>query len=990
MKKYLLLLVSLLGLMLVGFSSCKDKEEAPYGKVSKTQVDFKNEASKLKISVSTNVEGWTAKSADSWCKARAIGGSTLEISVEANTDQKVRETSVSLTFGNIVEKVKVRQLGMEATILVDQTFFNVDPVGGALNFVVTANVDVEIKTPDWIVKSEQKLKAETVETPYTYQIATNKGDVERRGSIEIIEISKDASRPEPKKVLLSVTQRGLGAYTAGSGNDIKGDIKVPVARGTDTSHQDANSDITKSFDGNYETMYHSKWARTPGYFPITLTYYFAKAEEIDYLLYVPRQSGNDNGNFLETDIQISEDGTNFKPFKTQPFNGTKTPQRVDFDKTMTLMAVRFIVKKGAGDDIGFASCSEMEFYRKNPENFNPLTLFADEICSKLKDGVTDEEIQKCPYPFFRNLAFYMKQGKYKTEFRIDKFEAYPHPHIQAATHQTNAYSLLDNPTGIAVQPGENLVVMVGDTHGYEGLSIRVQDLDKPGGDGFYDAVQYPLHRGLNKIKIGKGGLVYVMYHTSTLEEAKKAKPIEIHFASGTVNGYFDSQNPNHEGRFHELLNGATNKFFDVIGRYAHLTFPTQRFLSNTKDGKKLIDLYDTIVKSEQELLGLYKPDTKYQPFQNRMYLHVMYRSYMYATWYHTAYNDTTLEGLTDDTRLMSQCWGPAHEIGHCNQTRPAILWRGMTEVTTNIKSEYIQTSIFKQESRLQKEDMGDYKSRYGKAMTQIMAAKKPHNWFDEQYIAPAGSNEGGGSAPEEEGGNKPKADNYCRARPQQALTPKGGGDVFCKLVPFWQLELYFGKVLGRSPSVTEDKSGFYPDLYEMARGFNHTNLPSPAEQQLKFTVLASKAAKADLTEFFEAWGFFIPLHAHIGDYSNDCMYITQEMIDKTKAEIKSLGYEAPKYKLQYITDLNLSAYRNGSEVVAGGPARISGNQITINNWHHVTVFEVLNAKKEVFFISDGKNKAGSEASFRLPGGWRAGYTINAVSVTGKRTPVPTK
>ena len=73
------------------------------------------------------------------------------------------------------------------------------------------------------------------------------------------------------------------------------------------------------------------------------------------------------------------------------------------------------------------------------------------------------------------------------------------------------------------------------------------------------------------------GLVYVMYHTKTLEDAETAQPVKIHFASGTVNGYFDSQKEEHQGRWSELLGKATDKYFDVVGKYAHLTFETNDF-----------------------------------------------------------------------------------------------------------------------------------------------------------------------------------------------------------------------------------------------------------------------------------------------------------------------------------------------------------------------------------------------------------------------------
>ena len=254
-----------------------------------------------------------------------------------------------------------------------------------------------------------------------------------------------------------------------------------------------------------------------------------------------------------------------------------------------------------------------------------------------------------------------------------------------------------------MKEGETLVVMVGDTHG-QNIGMKVQNLDVPGGDGF-GGVTYPLYRGINKLTMTGKGLVYVMYHTKTLEDAETAQPVKIHFASGTVNGYFDSQKEEHQGRWSELLGKATDKYFDVVGKYAHLTFETNDFRKYVStNGNELIDLYDKIAHSEMQLLGLEKYD---KMFKNRIYLNVMYHSFMYATAYHTAYNQSTMGDVCDPNVLKTTgCWGPAHEIGHCNQTRPGVKWIGLTEVTNNIMSEYVQTTIFGQPSRIQTEDMG--------------------------------------------------------------------------------------------------------------------------------------------------------------------------------------------------------------------------------------------------------------------------------------------
>lgn len=141
----------------------------------------------------------------------------------------------------------------------------------------------------------------------------------------------------------------------------------------------------------------------------------------------------------------------------------------------------------------------------------------------------------------------------------------------------------------------------------------------------------------------------------------------------------------------------------------------------TPDGKALIDAYDLLVNSEMEFMGLYRYD---KVFRNRMYFNVMYHSYMYATWYHTAYHDDTLQQLCDVNKFKAAPWGPAHEVGHCNQTRPGFKWLGTTEVTNNVMSLYIQTSVFDRPSRLQTENMGNgIRNRYSKAWTSLVAPR---------------------------------------------------------------------------------------------------------------------------------------------------------------------------------------------------------------------------------------------------------------------------
>ena len=947
MRRIYLLLLFLIPLSLLAACSSDDEIAIATLEISKTTVDFKSEASEQSLTITTNAVAWTAQSDKSWCRP-SIVGKLLKISVDQSDERLVREATVSVTADGLSKTIRVRQLGYEAAILIDQQAFEVPAVGAQIKFAVTTNVEVEPVLSDWIVEAPKTRSAEMVTTDYCYSVRASILDNKRQGTIVFTEkLPEDATENDvPVSATVSVTQHGLNEYNADTGEDIKGDIKLKVKDGTASSFQDGG-EIEKSFDGDYSTIYHSSWNNSgSNYFPITLTYNLEEVSDVDYLVYYPRTDGA-NGKFKEVEIQYSEDGSAFTPLADKDFLGSASATKVLFDAPVRAKSFRFIVKTGAGDGQGFASCAEMEFYAKNPEAFDYSTLFADETCSELKAGITEADIEKCEFPFFKNLAYYMFKDKYDRNFRVEDYKAFPNPDIQSETHKTNPYSLLDNPTGISVKEGETLVVMVGDTHG-QNIGMKVQNLDVPGGDGF-GGVTYPLYRGINKLTMTGKGLVYVMYHTKTLENAETAQPVKIHFASGTVNGYFDSQKEEHQGRWSELLGKATDKYFDVVGKYAHLTFETNDFRKYVStNGNELIDLYDKIAHSEMQLLGLEKYD---KMFKNRIYLNVMYHSFMYATAYHTAYNQSTMGDVCDPNVLKTTgCWGPAHEIGHCNQTRPGVKWIGLTEVTNNIMSEYVQTTIFGQPSRIQTEDMGAvYRNRYSKAWNGIIVPKASHADFK----------------------NLDDSD-----------------DVFCKLVPFWQLELYFGKVLGRTPLQQSDRGGFYPDVFEYARTKDYGGM-SEGQIQMDFVYNCCVAAQVNLLDFFEKWGFLTPVDRSIEDYDTKTLKVTEEMVDELKKKVENLGYDKlQNIALEYISDNTWGLYKNKPEVISGTNATRSGNTITIKNWQNVVAYEVKDQTGKLVFVSSGETTSSTTDMFTLSGNWDSSYKLYAVSAAGKRTEIP--
>lgn len=478
------------------------------------------------------------------------------------------------------------------------------------------------------------------------------------------------------------------------------------------------------------------------------------------------------------------------------------------------------------------------------------SVFTDASCSELMPGVTEATISRITDPVYKAIAMGLHNETYDTEFRTQEFKAWQHPDEMAGRNKTAKYSRLDNPTGIYVEKGSTLTVMVGDIQ--EGVSINLQTIDlSPEGE----RVTYQISEGRNDIAVKENGLVYVMYHTYLgIEPA-----VKMNFATGKVNGYFDSQKHG-KSDWTRLLNAAVGPYFDVLGKYAHLTFPVVSFKKFTPDGMALIDKFDEMVYLEMDFMGLVKYN---KMFRNRMYFRAAYDTHMWAGDYETGYdfnpNDANNHGTMGTLcrfNTTSSIWGPAHEVGHVNQTRPGLKWHGTTEVTNNIFSLHIQTS-FGFTSRLQ--DSGDY-NKY-------------------VFNAGAGTIVGGQKAHVEV-------------------------DVWEKLIPFWQLKLYLVDVLG--------KTDFYKDLYEHYRVTPTLGSATLTDgvYQLDFVRQVCRVANLDLTDFFETWGFLRAIDLVIGDYGDQRFTITQKQVDDLKAEIAAANYPKPAHNnIHHITDNTVADFR---------------------------------------------------------------------------------
>lgn len=911
MKKLNTLLAFVLTAICI-LSACSDDETKapPFLEISKESINFRQTANVSELEFKTNaetVEAIVGQGGNGWCDVSVLHNADtklLKVTVSENSEIDLRSTIVDINAGGVKKTIAVCQMGQRPTILVSEKSFSLSHQDTTITMEVISNCEFEIvHDAEWINKTELTKGMDS--TMYAFRIDRHPGIETRSQEIVFREAYGDA------EAKVYVEQQSQDDYTGGDPSTITGDIMLTVARSRTSSYQNGEG-IEKSHDGDKETIYHSAWNNSAAnYFPITLEYEFDNEPSIDYLVYYPRQSGS-NGNFKEVEIWIStEENPTFVKAVDHDFKGSGSAAKVELGQSYVKpTAVKFVVKSGAGDRVGFASCSEMEFYRKNPDAFDPLTIFTDEVCTELRSDVTQEMIDTISAPYFKTMAQYMLDDRYPRDFRIADYKAYRHPDIMANINKTSPYSLRDNPTGIYFKAGEEVVIMMGDTHGAS-VSLQVQNL----AEGF-GGNSYPLSRGLNKFTVSKEGLGYIMYFTDTAQE----ETVKIHIASGTVQGYYDPDK--HDlAKWNKMLNNSSHPYIDVLGKFSHLTYPVESFKNYCSDINRLVQVYDSIVYIEHQLMGLYKYE---KLFDNRMYFHVVYGdSYMYATSYRTAYHEGTLSELCDPNKLRSgSIWGPAHEVGHCNQTRPGLKWPGMTEVTNNIHSLNVQ-STFGNPTRLQAEDLGGtHPNRYQLGFTEIIAAKLPHNKH---------------------------------------------GDVFCKLIPFWQLQLY-AKHVKRAPD-------FYADLHEMVR--TNPDLNQGGANQLQFVRWACDVMHEDLTDFFEAWGFLTPVDFEIDDYGISRFTVTESQIAETKNYIASKGYSKPDRIIQYMHDDAIEAFKAGSSIGIGNASK-NGRTISMTNWKNVAVYEVYSGN-EMKMISHFN-------TFTLPQDY-PDLRIIAIGVTGSKTAV---
>lgn len=713
----------------------------------------------------------------------------------------------------------------------------------------------------------------------------------------------------------------------------------PLADGSYASNFQTGEDITKSFDGNMSTLYHSSYAKTASQWPITLMYKFDGTTPISFLRYYPRQDGGTNGNLGNVEISYSTaaDPNTFITLATENWMQNNDPKTVTFAQTIQPQFIRILVKDGYN---GFASVAEMQFFQKasNPVDIEDYAnIFTDQLFTNLQPGVTQRDIDAVTSPFFRALAQCIFNGTYSKKDRYNTYRSYVTPAAISSMYKVGTYDLYENPTGILFSGDTNTVVFAKGIPADVQVYLKVRDFEK---EGSTVEASVPLTNGINIVKLGTRGLGYIAYYSNRTDLPN----IEVNIPTGYINGVYKTMSTTSA----EWKTISERDFYtkvDILGHYAHLVTDRNALVSQNPDGPQaLIDKYDIVQKNQLDQIGIYKYNKK---LENHMFvLHESSGGYFAGG--QGVHLDLSwgVPNILAPTKL--DVWGIAHEMGHINQIRPDIKWAGTTEVTVNLYSSLayyhlVQTPVMPRTPlELNEAAKTDFPqvvgNRYGEFFKYVLIGKQ---------------------------------------NPQGFTTD----DAFRRLVPFWQLNAYYSlsgaakgaPVYPYDMDMTDeatntyvptelngiDYARWYATVVNKSQQTNSTGL-SHGQLAMNFLKNVADAVQEDLTDFFIKSGFLTPFDQDINDYGMKRYTVTQQMVDETIAYIKGKGYPQPVSPvLNYISANSIDIYKNrlplsGTTGAGAAPftnAKGTFIQVETAKWPNAVAFETYDANKNLISVS---------------------------------------
>ena len=990
-------IIGILALALLAFSCVKEKTEelAPgtfyidtdtYGTIGLDQ-----NKQLFVIPVKTNIaeSEWTISSSEEWCKAgysiNAEKG--LMIAVDDNTDkEKERSAQVSVQAGSNAYTLKVIQLGYGPAIIV--TNVSVGPEGGEVVLNIVSNVEIDeapLSKPsfnredgeNWIVY-QGKTKAFATSS-YSYMVDMNELPDKREAKVSVK--AKDPADAEADKECL-ITQSSISVTATEIFSSTKVNVLSAKANQDDPNYSGHPEALV---DGNYGTFYHSPAGVGGTVFPVVWEFEFFGDQRIDYINIMHRgyQAYGDHwrGQIGSFNVYYKTAGSDYTFSQKFDFGGKGGYQTASLSQPIENATwVKIEIEDGDPSSVSYTdgryiACAEVEFFTSNRMDVNNWIsrIFKDPSCSELKDGVTKKDIIQMnavsPY-LATNVAIPLLNGTYnenEKDFRIHSYEPYSDSHVNKDLVM-QFYTSMDNPTGIEVKSGKDIIVCVDKIPANQTVSLRIYgEADEYGpnygGGGETESInqETQLQEGVNTVRITADGMAYVMNMVPVDNRAAIStfQNVKVHIlpGCGTVQGYFDPARHS-DDRYKELLNKCTYPYFLVKGEKCMFLFHTNQLRSDWPSSiRSGIGVWDDIVRWQHELMGL----DKVKWFNNHMMAVTSSNPdvYMNATNRRVQFGVSTIKEIGSREKMQEgtgqgNIWGPAHEMGHVNQM--AINWRSTTESSNNLFSNYCVMKL-----------AGD-------------TFYTDKRWSRGKTI-------------------KDLAEDYAAGKPWAVLGTGNyqGEDPELHMRMNWQLWNYYQNC--------GYKSDFFPALFAYFRDGHQLPNQSAMDYygrvenaglcQLEYYEACCKVAGQDLTDFFDAWGFFRTIDQTYSQYGETKYTVTDIMINASKARVRDM--KLPKAApIQYLEDRTKHGGETFSEMgywtqfkdkvtISKSPkATVNGRKVSLTDCDQAVAVELRRGTAETGDLLYFANLFNFEvpASVSL-----SGNTLWAVQYDGKRVKV---
>ena len=493
--------------------------------------------------------------------------------------------------------------------------------------------------------------------------------------------------------------------------------------------------------------------------------------------------------------------------------------------------------------------SNIDAYQSHLDN-----LFEDKACTTLKANIqalTDEQLAQNAdfaglHKLLQEMVLKVKNNTwqqftnkntgytagYEKFFRIADYKVYSHYQKMCNDDNftmSNSFGKLSGPTGIVAQ-GNDIICIYVDQVPSADCTLQLEAVSTEGVPGNNQTGSVTnLHQGLNIYTTTQQMMLYIFYQLNDPKLYLANYPdIKIHIEGGDLHGYWDATrgmtNADWALLQQDLLKNDVCKNLNL--KTDHLVFVMDNALvkqCEPKEMEGLMRIWEAIPINEERYMGVEDFEGRYRNIWNVFSINY---NYMFASTYGTYYNESTLEAIMnyDNMRKSGSLWGPSHEMGHNHQASINVI--GTTESSNNLFS---NINTFEQ----------------GITTSRRML---PDDSFKELANG----------------------------------TPWLGRDIWNTTSMFFQLYLYF--------HVMHHDDQFYPNLFRTMRKnpINKWSGPGTPSSYGKddYLHLAKKicdVAQADLSEFFESYGMFVPVDKYeVGDYSNYTVTTTQKDINDAK------------------------------------------------------------------------------------------------------------